>query len=260
MRPRPSKYSLPIVFYCFFYSPTTAALLNSSRQVLPSDFWHNMNSKKSMFIEFIRSTLTRPQVPEKKLSCTCRLAIQSAAHLLFSIVFYSPTTAALFNSSRLVLPSDFWRHIKSKKSNYIEYIRTSLTKAEVPEKFFCTHAALLFKVQTIYSFVLPFYSPRITFLLNLSCFSIYLYLIIYILINWLFYLSIYLSIDLLMYLYKFIYSFIHLFIYVFFIDYIYWYIYSFIYLFINGTKCWNNLHLTVPKLFSKLWKQKDRVK
>ena len=136
-----------------------------------------------------------PRFPKKKLSCTCHLAIQSAAQLLFSIVFYSPTTAALLNSSRQVLSRDFWPNIKSKKSYHIEYIRTSLTKPQAPEKNLCTHAALLFKVQFTYSFILLLYSPCTAFLLNLNCLSIYLYFIIYIRIHWLIHLSINLLID-----------------------------------------------------------------
>ena len=175
----------------------------------------------------------------------------------FLLFFYSPTTAALFNSSRLVLPSDFWRHITNKKSKSIEFIRTSLTKPEAPENNFRTHAALLFKVQPTYSFLFLFYSPRTAYIVYIF---IYLYFIIYILIHWLIYLSIYLSIDVCMYIY------IYLFVYFSFISFLFIYlsIYLFILLsinlFINGTKCWNNLHLMIPKLFSKLWKQKDRVK
>ena len=98
-------------FLLFFYSPRTTLLLNSFHQVLPSDFWLNIKSKKSKCIEYIRITVTKPRIP-KKLSCTCRHATQSTANLLLCIVLLQPLNAASLNISREVLRSVFWLNIK----------------------------------------------------------------------------------------------------------------------------------------------------
>ena len=136
-----------------------------------------------------------PRLPKKNFHAHAASLFKMQPTYCFLLCFYSPTTAVLLNSNRQVLPSEFWPNIKSKKSNHIEYIRTSLTKPQAPEKNLRTHAALLFKVQFTYSFILLLYSPCTAFLLNLNCLSIYLYFIIYIRIHWLIHLSINLLID-----------------------------------------------------------------
>ena len=109
-------------------------------------------------IEYIRTTLIKLRLPKKNFRAHFAMLVKVQSTYCFLLFFYSSPTTVLRNLSRLVLQRDFWLNIKIKKFYGIEYIRTTLTKPRLPKKNLRAHAAMLFKVQPTYCFLLFFYS------------------------------------------------------------------------------------------------------
>ena len=83
-------------FLLFFYSPPTAVLLNLSRQVLPSDFWLNIKSKKSYGIEYTKTTSTKPRLLKKNFCAHAAMLFKVLSTYCFLMFFTA------------LLPPSYW--------------------------------------------------------------------------------------------------------------------------------------------------------